>query len=386
MLLDGPVVNDGRVRRMIQSLSECGNEIDLYYFGGSDADKKLFDENVSLVHCIINKSWFLTNIFFQLKFSDILTKLTSKNDYDLIYCNDYPLLYTAVEIQKKFPKSKLLYDSHEIYCELFNQFFPTNGFKAIYGFPLIWINKIIHKSIERKYVKKVHYFVTVCESFKSYFENQFYRSDIIVVRNCPNISNYPLPRKNDQIRELLRLPVDHFIVLYQGMINKGRGLENSIEAFKHIPDKIHLVIIGSGPIKKELEMLVKTQQIVNIHFLGNFPYEKLLEYTASADLGLLLIQPINISKRLTLPNKVFEYMYAGIPFISSNLPEALSIINENNCGDILFNENPKELAKTISELSKNKVILTEYGKNGFNAIISKYNWENDVAKIKKLVI
>jgi glycosyltransferase involved in cell wall biosynthesis len=384
VLLDGPVANDGRVRRVIHSLSE--DQVDLYYFCGSDEDSKLFNENVTLIHCQLHKSWIKTNLLFHLKFGDILEKISNKQDYDLIYCNDYPLLNTAVQIKRQNPDSKLIYDSHEIYCELFNQFFPTIGYRALYGFSLIWINKIIHKAIERKNIKKVDYFTTVCDSLKVYFENRFHRSDVIVVRNCPDISNYPLPQKNNQIRGLLHLPDDHFIVLYQGMINKGRGLENCISAFKHLSKNIHLVIIGSGPIKQDLETNVRAQQIENVHFLGKFPFEKLLEYTASADLGLLLIEPINISKRLSLPNKVFEYMYAGIPFLSNNLPEASSILSEVNCGFILSSEEPKELASKILQISENKSVLHGLGENGFHAVKSKYNWENEVEKIKKLVI
>ena len=383
VLLDGPVANDGRVRRVIHSLSE--HKVDLYYFGGSDADQKLFGKNVQLIHCKLMRSWLNQNLFFHRKFSDILSHSINKH-YDFIYCNDYPLLQIAATLKQRIQGAKLIYDSHEIYTELFNQYFPTKGWKALYGEALIKLNHFFHKIREKKLVKEVDLFVTVCDSFKSYFEKQFHRNDILVVRNCPDIQEYKKPDKNNILRDTLNLPQENSIVLYQGMINKGRGLEKSIDIFAQIPSTIHLVIIGSGPLKKELKDRVKFLALTNVHFIETLPFNDLLYYTASADLGLLFIDPINLSKRLTLPNKVFEYMYAGIPIISNSLPEVTKIITETNCGYIAKKEDATEFTSIIEEIKANQQEFQEKGKRGFDAIVEKYNWENEVEKLKQLLI
>ena len=379
VLLDGPIKNDGRVRRIIVSLSE-DHQVDLYYINGSEEDSELFNSTVNLYSAHFNENWFIRNLFFHRKFKEIKKSFVKNNiAYDFIYCNDYPLLYTSVKLKSRNLKSQLIYDSHEIYTETINQFFPTNTWKRLYGKPLILLNKIIHNYIEKKYVKQVDHFVTVCNSFKTYFELKFKIKNIIVLKNCPKIHSFPI--KNNKLRELLNIDEKRYILLYQGYINPGRGIEKMILAAKYLPN-YSFVIIGDGYKLKSYKSIKEKNNINNFHFIGKIPFENLLEYTASADVGVMLIQPINKSKRLTLPNKVFEYMAAGIPVLTNHLPEASSIIKEEKCGFIIDDETPEIIASQIKSIPLNK--LNELGENGQKAIQNKYNWDNEFKSIKKL--
>jgi len=130
MLLNGEIKNDNRVIKMIRSLSKK-SLIDLYYVNGDESDKFIFDKNVnlysfnyeaSLKRKLIQHTFFIWE--FNFFFSQVMNR---KVNYDYIWCNDLPTLNPGLKISKKL-ESKLIYDSHEIYLETLNQFFPRNSF------------------------------------------------------------------------------------------------------------------------------------------------------------------------------------------------------------------------------------------------------------------
>jgi glycosyltransferase involved in cell wall biosynthesis len=379
VLLDGPIKNDGRVRRVIESLS-VNNKVYLYYINGTKDDEKLFNSNCTLLSFSKINNWIYKNIFFNKCFTLLEKELLKFNQkIDIIYCNDYPLLKTAVNLKCLHPDSKIYYDSHEIYIETINQFFPTTGWKMVYGLILIFINKKIHTYFERKYIKNIHLFITVCDSLKNYFQKIYNISNIIVVRNCPT-SNIKINNKID-LRKELSFANEDFIVLYQGVLNNGRGIEKLIEASLSFESHIKFVIIGEGPNFLQYKQMVQSRDINNIYFIGKVRFDILLDYTATADLGLLFIQSINISKRYALPNKIFEYMSVGLPYLSNDLPESVKIINECNCGIIIDDTYPINIAIEINKLSYKRDDIKKLGENGRKCYELKYNWESEINKL-----
>jgi glycosyltransferase involved in cell wall biosynthesis len=90
----------------------------------------------------------------------------------------------------------------------------------------------------------------------------------------------------------------------------------------------------------------------------------------------------NLNYRYSLPNKLFDYIAAGIPVIASNLPETGEIINDNNCGLIIGKVTPEDLSIAFSELKNNLVLLSELRRNSVLAS-KKLNWENESEKVKE---
>ena len=122
--------------------------MDLFCVKGESDDSLLFNKNVEIFYYSIDISWVKHNLFMHKKFEDLKIQFKKlKKKYDFIYVNDYPLLSTGVELKNKID-GKLIYDSHEIYIETINQFFPSKTWKKIYGIPLIKVNQLIHSKIE----------------------------------------------------------------------------------------------------------------------------------------------------------------------------------------------------------------------------------------------
>lgn len=110
------------------------------------------------------------------------------------------------------------------------------------------------------------------------------------------------------------------LVIYQGVVHHGRGLEPFFHAMLQLPD-LHLAVMGDGPAMTELQRRAEQIGVAGrVHWLGSVPYDELHAYTCGADLGLCLIEPLSLSYEYALPNKLFEYMNARIPSIVSDLP------------------------------------------------------------------
>lgn len=373
LIFEGTLKNDARVLREANSLAEKW-DVDVFSSQVENEDAKSVAENVNVIAYSLNQKWMNRNVFFGKKY-DSLLKIINPFEYCAIICIDYPTLRLGYQLKKNNPQLKLIYDSHEIYIETINQFFPRSGWKQIYGLPLIKFNQWFHSYRERKYIQKVDTAVTVCQSLRDYFLEKL-GVTFLVLRNCPSLVHIPEENKEktDAKRSNLGLDADDFVLLYQGDINPGRGLFIMLELMKQLPSNFKFIVLGNGMLLPTLKDRCKNESIKNVRFLGRISYKDLMTYTQIADLGINLIEPINESKRLSLPNKLFEYMSVGVPFLSNDLPEPKLLVEKYKCGVLVDYSDSQSIVDRIQELSKNKSLLENLGSNGQKAIQEELNW------------
>ena len=316
VIADSGIPFDARVQRIVKSFAARGFQVDLFAPNYKTPSTPIFDhQNIQVISYALNNTWINNNLLFWKKYENCVgAVLSTKINYYFIYINDYPLLKSGVELKNQL-QTKLIYDTHEIYVETINQFFPTSGVKGIYGKALIALNKWLHKRRESSLIKQVDFMVTVCDSFRDFFKKR-YHVDAIVLKNCP--LDLPEITQQDLLHETLDIPETDKILLYQGAFNYSRGLEKLVRAGSYYNNNIQFVLMGDGPLQSRLKDLAKDKP--NVHFHPKVPFAELIQYSASADIGILLIEAKNRSKELTLPNKVFEYMAAEIPVITNKLP------------------------------------------------------------------
>ena len=377
VIADSGIAHDARVQRIVRSFASRGFQVDLFAPNYKKPENPIFDnQNIQVISYALNNSWINNNLLFWKKYENCVgAVLNIKVKYDFIYINDYPLLKSGVELKNQL-QTKLIYDTHEIYVETINQFFPTSGVKGIYGKGLIALNKWLHKRRESSLIKQVDFMVTVCDSFRDFFKKR-YHVEAIVLKNCP----LDLPEITHQtlLREALEIPETDKILLYQGAFNYSRGLEKLVRAAAYFNNNIQLVLMGDGPLQSRLIELASDKP--NVHFHPKVPFSELIHFSASADMGILLIEAKNRSKELTLPNKVFEYMAAEIPFITNKLPEASSIVEQHNCGYIIDDSNPESIAAAVNNIFVED--FTHKGHLGRKAIENYYLWDMDFDKLLK---
>ena len=229
-------------------------------------------------------------------------------------------------------KRALVYDSHEYFTEV----------PEIQG----RFAKRVWLAIERCIFPKLKRVITVNGSIaKAYRER--YGVPVEVVRNIPMFKELgPLPSRND-----LELPQDRFILVLQGSgINVDRGVEEAVLAMKELPDAL-LLIIGGGDALPVQERLVKEHALQDrVRLLPRMPYERMMQYTRNADLGLSLDKDTNLNYRFSLPNKLFDYFRAHIPALVTDLPEVAGIVRKYEAGLVIPRCEPALIAASVIAL------------------------------------
>ncbi len=308
---------------------------------------------------------FTKGAFFYAEFNIRLFLLLLFRRADVILANDLDTLlasYLAASLKRR----KLVYDSHEYFT----------GVPEIANRPFV---KKTWESIEKWIFPKLKVIYTVNNSIAELYKNQ-YGKELKVIRN---VSNKPL-QKATKSREDLNLPTDRKIVILQGSgINVDRGAEEAVQAMQYLDDTLFL-IIGSGDVIETLKEMASELDIKEkVSFSGKLPYDEMMQYTRNADLGITLDKDTNINYRFSLPNKVFDYIQAGIPVLASNLVEVANVVKSYNIGDIVESHEPDVIAKKMAEMLNDSAKRAIWKEN-LKTAAEELCWENESMKLKEI--
>ncbi len=281
---------------------------------------------------------------------------------DLLVSNDLDTLLPNYLV-KKIRNKKLVYDSHEYYTgvpELEGRKFVQNTWKCV----------------EKWIFPKIQDIITVNDSIAKLYKDE-YGKELTVVRNIP-----PIQKQNEyKSKKELGIDENKFIILLQGAgINIDRGVEEAVIAMKLVENSI-FYIIGDGDVIDVLKRIVIENMLSQkVVFIPKQPMDKLFQYTVHADIGLTLDKDTNINYRYSLPNKLFDYIQAGIPVLASPLLEVKKIIQQYDIGQITDNHNPEHIAAKINQMLDDPEKLKKYKDNSQKAA-KELCWENEENKL-----
>jgi glycosyltransferase involved in cell wall biosynthesis len=278
------------------------------------------------------------------------------NDLDTLAAN-----YLASKFKRN---CRLVYDTHEYYTEV----------PELQGRPFV---KSFWERIENWIFPKMETIYTVNGSIAKLYAEK-YQKEVKVVRNVsPKWT--PESRKT---RQELGLPEDKFIVLLQGAgINVDRGAEEAVEAVRGI-ENVLLIILGDGDAVPSLKAYVAANSLTdNVLFISKMPYAEMMQYTACADLGLTLDKPSNMNYRFSLPNKLFDYLHAGIPVICTDLPEVAGIVCKHDVGVVLNEFTVYELKAHIVRLQNDPELVIRLKANCAEAAENEC-WEKEMETLQ----
>ncbi|MBD3843865.1 MAG: glycosyltransferase, partial [Campylobacterales bacterium] len=267
---------------------------------------------------------FVIRAFFRLR-----------NTVDAVHCNDLNALPIGY-LLKRFSKQpvKVVYDCHEYETE-------RDGMKP-------FVKKVL-KFFEKHLIKHADTVICVSNEIANCYETDYGIEKPKLVLNCPNLSEQP---KQDLFRESLNIRSDQKIFLYQGGLKSGRGIELLVEAFSQLEqDDNVLVCMGFGPLDKLIKEASQTNKTIFFH--PAVTQDVLLNFTSSADYGILFYEDTCLNHRYCSPNKMFEYLMAGLPVLTSNLYEMKRLVESESVG-IVASENTVEGFKQAVENSLNQ--------------------------------
>lgn len=272
---------------------------------------------------------------------------------------------------------RVVYDSHELY--------PESGRHARQG-PLArrWL-----RSVERRLARQAVALVTVNATLEQILRASLGFTRSVVVHNAPPRWTPPEPAP-DLLREALHLPPEARIALYHGNLAAHRGLEQFAEAILEPGlESVHAVFLGFGPEQAAMEALAAEARYGGrVHVLEAVPPSELLPWIASADVGVICIQPSTLNHRSSTPNKLFEAFAAGLPVVASDFEEMRRIVLEDPAGPlgaVCDPTSPRSIAAAIrSIVDLSPADTAALRARCLLAAHERWNWETESARLVAL--
>ncbi len=351
------IATDQRIKRICSTLHEAGYSI---LVTGRQLDGSLDVDNFP---CRIRRvrHWFNKGWLFYAEYNMRLLIFLLFSKFDILHSNDLdtlPANFLASRLKRKI----LIYDSHEFFTEV-----PElNRRKTV---------KRIWEAIENLIFPRLNHIITVSNSIAREYCRK-YGKEIQVIRNLPEKTEIRSPRDPSYYG----LPPGKKLVILQGTgINRERGAEEAVSSMKLVKDAV-LIIAGRGDVIPGLKEQVKKYSLNDrIFFLPAMPYRELMQLTCICHAGLSLDKDTSLNYRFSLPNKLFDYIAAGIPVVASPLPEVKEIVEKYGIGLIIENHSPVEIAGKISKILYD--IPRNHWKDNLIRASEELNWEREKQKL-----
>lgn len=329
--------NESRVLKEVDSISKLP-QVDYVYIAALHAEdlelEKQISSQISLKRFALKTRRLSKGLLGQaIKYIEFVFRVLffyKNKDIGMVNIHALGLLPLGY-LFKLIYGAKLIYDTHELETE-------TNGSRGL--------RKRLGKWVERLLIRRADHVFVVSENIADWYRDKYKIPRPTVVLNAPRQQQV---EKTNYFREKFNLRSDQIIVLYQGGLAPGRGVDLLLESFKQRnDDKVVIVFMGYGVLEGAIRMASETCNTVFFH--KAVTPDVLLSYTVSADVGISFIENTCLSYYFCMPNKLFEYSMVGLPVIVSNMKEMREFIESNEMGVAVESETPEDINKAIDKL------------------------------------
>lgn len=356
--------NDARVLKEAISLTNSGYFVEVVALHEPGLPVREIIQQVPVRRLVLKTRPWPRKAFFQIfKYFEFLFRtINLYKNFDIFHCHDLGALPIGVIIKLFFGhRVSVVYDAHEHETE---RSYKQN--------PLL---KRIKRSAEGFLIRHANEVITVSESIATDYQRLYKISKPTLIYNSPK---YVKCSKMNYFREMFSIPESMKIFLYQGAFGFGRGIEVVIDAFTKLND-LAVVFMGYGEMS---DQIIKASEIrPNIFYHKAVDQEVLQSYTSSADWGLVYIEDVSLSYNFCLPNKLFEYVFSGLPVIVTPLKELSEFVRNYSVGIISDGFTSDNLINAIQIAQRSNI---DDFKSHFEVVIQRYNWEEQEKKLKQI--
>lgn len=251
----------------------------------------------------------------------------------IVHCSDYTFLPITI-LLKSIMKTKIIYDVHELESQ-------TTSISKLTSYYVFYLEKFIWPFID----VTLH----VSESIRDWYEDKYGKNNSEIILNSPITKNNS--QSGDYFRNVYKIPGEIKIFLYLGILGRGRGIETALRIFSKLESTAAIIFMGHG--EKERQILDYSQKFSNIYHHPQVSHDEVVSIASSANFGYCVIENVSLSDYFCLPNKLFEYVFSGIPVLASKFPDISRIVSEFNLG-ILTDLDEPSIRDGINELLTNR--------------------------------
>ncbi|GAB7533047.1 hypothetical protein PS3A_54630 [Pseudomonas sp. 3A(2025)] len=285
---------------------------------------------------------------------------------DIVVAHDLPMLAVARTLAAE-SGARLVYDSHELYSE---QEFAR------------W-QQATWADIERRHIQACDRVITVNPSIAAELQKRYGLSEVFVIHNAERLEP-PLPRSR-YLHERFGIAEDQQILLFQGGLSAGRHLTELVQAMGLLKTaSVHLVLLGDGQLAEALRRLVDRLGLQpRVHLHPAVAQARLLSITSTADAGIIPYQPICLNNYYCTPNKLFEFIAAGLPILASDLPELRRLVHDQQIGRVGDLSNAVRLACAIDDFFADRQRLQAW-RDTLQQVRQTLSWQCEGEKLKQI--
>jgi glycosyltransferase involved in cell wall biosynthesis len=375
---DGDYPWDIRVEKFCNALTETGEEIHLVCRNLARRPREELYRDIHLHRLPFLPKWlgklnaaFTFPAFFSPVWLWNMYRRGYKHSCDVIIVRDLPMAPAAIFIGRLL-RIPVIMDMAECYPEMLRSRWKHQ--KASFIDRLVR-NPALADKVEKWAVRSLDAVLPVVQESRDRLVRMGVDPSRVFI-----VSNTPEKKRFDEAAATVEAvaPADRPLeVFYVGLVNASRGLDTVIDAvdlFAKAGGKMTLRVVGTGA---QLAYLQKTVVERNLHshvvFEGWVENTRVPAMVARADAGIVPHHSTTHWQN-TIPNKLFDYMAAGKPVITTNVPPVARVVNEASCGMVFEDYNAQQLAR-IFETLQDRALCRTLGENGRRAVAERYNWD-----------
>ena len=364
MLVRNAYTHDTRVEKEARTLGAAGYRVTVVSDAGPGLPACEVRDGGEKVVRVARRGSRLPGLRFAVHELSLIQRLRALRP-DILHAHDSNALL-PVAATARLLRVPFVYDAHDLWLGR-----PRRE-RGRVSFAL---NQAWYRLVERLFVPRAAATLTVSVPIARHLEERYGLAEVALVPNYPDPAPpTPAPRDLRALPGGDRIAPDRPVVLYLGGLMGGRGLEQLVDAMA-LADRPQLVLLGDGQLAEPLRTRASLRGIADrVHQLPPVPPDEVIAIAASADLGVSPIVPSCLNYRLSLPNKLFQYMAAGLPVVASDFPQVREVVEGSRCGVVADTTSPQSIATAIETVLADLDEARAMGRRGRRAVADRYHW------------
>ena len=362
MLVRNAYTHDTRVEKEARTLTGAGYRVSILADAGRGLPERETRPEADVVR-VARSGPPLPGVRFVMHQASLARVLRDLRP-DVLHAHDSNAL-VPVALAARALRVPYVYDAHDLWLGR-----PRRERSRVY----FALNQLYYTLVERFLVRRAAAILTVSPPIAQHLARRY---------GLPNVAlvpNYPEPPATIDARDIRALPgaegldASTPLVLYVGGLMAGRGLEQLVDAMAHV-ERAALVLLGDGVLADPLRQRAARAGVAGrVHVVPPVPSGDLVDVAASADVGVSPIVPSCLNYRYSLPNKLFQYMAAGLPVVASDFPQVREIVEAAGCGLLVDTRDPAEIAGAVNRILADRAEARAMGERGRQAVEERFNW------------